>query len=113
MTDLDDSLLMTQHAEIRSQQRGLSAVQIELLLAWGVEIAAGVGRNGEACRIVELDHRGLKKARSFLGKDGAALLDRLRNVRLVMRGGKVVTVMHRLKKTKEKCRPWREARSAA
>lgn len=113
MTDHVDSRFITHHAAIRSQQRGLSAGQIELILEWGVEVAAGVGRHGEACRIVELDHRNLKKLRSFLGKDGATLAERLRNVRVIVQGGRVVTVMHRLKKTKEKNRPWRELRKVA
>lgn len=101
--------VLTGHAERRLQQRGLSKFQIDLIADWGIEVPVGRGSGVQACTALQLDRRGLRRVAAYLGKDGGPLVDAMRGTRLVMAGGKVVSVMHRHKRLREKNRSWRIA----
>ena len=84
---------LTHHAQIRMQQRGISAATLDALLDFGRFAPAGGGRE-----IVFFD----KRARERLARAGAlsaAEADRLcKNYAIVQSDGLVITVGHRTRR---------------
>ncbi|WP_313315465.1 hypothetical protein [Pulveribacter sp.] len=83
--------MLTHHAAVRSQQRCIPPMLIDLLLRFGVSEPAGKGAEK-----VFLDQRARKQLKSYAGPL-APLLERELDIYAVVAGeGQVITVAHRL-----------------
>ena len=86
-------ILLTRHAEQRSQQRGIRAEAMEVLLTHG----ASMIRHG--CEVVYMDQSARRRARTALGRTGYAQIERALDAYLVVADdGVVVTCGHRTRK---------------
>lgn len=83
---------LSQHAQIRSQQRGISPFVIDLLFKFGVSEPAG----GQTERLF-FDKRSRKRVASYTGGRIKATDEGL-DVYAIVAGPKVITTGHRLKK---------------
>ena len=84
---------LTRHAERRSQQRGIRAEAMEVLLAHG---ASTISHGRE---LVYMDQRARRRARAALGRTTYAQLERALDAYLVVGDdGMIVTCAHRLKR---------------
>lgn len=83
---------LTQHARTRMQQRGITAVAIELLLDYGRE-----AHDHRGCRVVCFDKRSRKRVARELGRELYRRVERyLDAYAVIAEGDAVVTVGHRV-----------------
>ena len=83
-------ILLTRHAEQRSQQRGIRAEAMEVLLIHG---ASTISRGRE---VVYMDQSARRRARTALGRTGYAQIERALDAYLVVGDdGVIVTCAHR------------------
>ena len=84
---------LSRHAERRSQQRGIRAAAMEVLLTHGASTIS----NGR--EVVYMDQAARRRARAALGRTAYARLERALDAYLVVGdGGVVVTCAHRIRK---------------
>lgn len=87
--------ILSQHAQKRSQQRGVPPLLVDLLIRFGKESSAGKGASR-----YELDKQAKKRIQSYAGPSLGGLQDRLNIFVVVSGGGEVITVGHRYKRQK-------------
>ena len=82
---------MSHHAQVRSRQRGIPLLAIEVILDFGRET-----QSFDSCEIVFMDKEARRRAREALGRAAYAKIEPRLNAAIVIgkRGG-VVTCMHR------------------
>jgi hypothetical protein len=81
---------MTKHADIRSQQRGISPMMIDLLLQFGEKEPAGGGASK-----VYLNKSARRKLRAYAGALAPLVDQHLDIYAVVGRDNQIVTVGHR------------------
>lgn len=87
---LKTKLAFSDHAQSRSQQRGVSRLVVDLILQFGAERHAG-----EGCISLWADRDSLREMQSTLGASLFRKLEsQLRGVYLVVSGASVITVAH-------------------
>ncbi|MDU8930070.1 hypothetical protein RXV86_22015, partial [Alisedimentitalea sp. MJ-SS2] len=98
---------LTHHAETRSNQRGIKAEAMDVLLRFGkyTHSYQGTGRRS----FVTMTKAARRRAREALGKDVYARLEKhLDKVLVVARNGWVVTCMQRTERIKPDQKPFRQ-----
>ena len=84
---------LTHHAERRSQQRGIRAEAMEILLTHGASTIS------HGCEVVYMDQLARRQARAALGRTAYAQLERALDAYLVVgNSGAIVTCAHRGKR---------------
>jgi hypothetical protein len=85
---------ITCHAQVRLQQRGITAQVLDCLLAYGQ-----TEHDHQGAKIVFFDHHARNRVRKALGnKEFKKLADRLDTYAVLAGDGAVVTVGHRTKR---------------
>lgn len=88
---------MTEHAAIRQQQRGISDLEIELILMYGRD-----SHHGDGCVFTKIDSKGFKKLQRDL-KRVCQRLERLKSEFIVHDDGRsIVTVGHKYRKINQR-----------
>ena len=86
-------IYLTRHAEQRSQQRGIRAEAMEVLLTHGASTIS------HGCEVVFMDQQARRRARAALGRTGYAQIERALDAYLVVgHDGAIVTCAHRRKR---------------
>lgn len=85
--------MMTKHAQIRSQQRGIPPVMVDLLLQFGVTESAGDGANK-----MFFDKSARRKVESYFGPLAPLINQHLDLYAVVGADDQVITVGHRLER---------------
>ena len=85
--------MVTKHAKIRGQQRGIPPVMIDLLLQFGVAVSAGDGANK-----LFFDKSARRKVESYFGPLASLINQHLDFYAIVGANDQVVTVGHRLER---------------
>ena len=80
---------MSRHAEIRCEQRGICQLEIDVLLNFG-EVEHHKGRE-----LYFMGKKGLRKAKSYLGKACESIQSELKDIYIVVDGELVVTAARR------------------
>jgi len=83
----------SQHAKIRSQQRGIAPLVIDLLLKFGSEEPAGDGASK-----IFFDKRARRRVKSYAGPLAAVIDDYLDVYAVVGSDNTVVTTAHRIER---------------
>lgn len=84
---------LTRHAEQRSQQRGIRAKAMQVLLTHGASTIS------HGCEVVFMDQPARRRARAALGRTTYAQLERALDTYLVVGGdGTIITCAHRGKR---------------
>lgn len=86
--------MLTRHAEIRCQQRGIRADVIDAILAYGCR------RRRHGADVYFMDHKAKARARAELGCQYAKVSDRLDTYLVVSDGGEMITAAKRLGRLK-------------
>lgn len=85
---------LTQHAQIRAQQRAVPMAIIDILMRYGVRSSANHG-----CKIVYLSNKSMRRIHYELSDDLCKVIEKKRDCYLVVASdGSVVTVGHRHKR---------------
>jgi hypothetical protein len=84
---------ISKHAAIRSQQRGIPPLLIDLLIQFGSTEPAGGGASK-----VFLDKTGRKRLKAYAGQLAAALKPHLDAYAVLSPDGQIITVAHRLER---------------
>lgn len=87
--------MLTQHAQARSQQRGIPPMLIDLLLTFGVSEKAPGGAEK-----LFFDKSSRKRVRAYAGPLAALLERHLDIYAVVADGNRVITLGHRLERIK-------------
>lgn len=83
---LDNTLEYTKHASKRSAQRSIPKAIIETIVSYGVS------RNAGCCaRKFFLSRESLREIKADLGKEYVRIIDKYRNVYVIMSGESVIT----------------------
>lgn len=85
--------MTTQHASIRSQQRGIPPLVLDLLLQFGCHEPAGGGASK-----VFFDKQGRRKVQAYAGSLAPLLNEHLDFYAVVSSNDQVITVGHRLER---------------
>lgn len=87
----DNTLVLSNHALTRSQQRGIQSDAMEVLMSYGAS------KYSHGCEVVFMDRAARQRARAALGKCAYAKVEPSLNTYLVIaEDGSVVTCAHRL-----------------
>ena len=81
---------LTRHASLRTQQRGIPPMVIELLLDYGSERSAGEGTTS-----FFFDKAARRRIKSYVGGLMAAVSKYLNCYAIVCKDGKIITVAYR------------------
>ncbi len=85
--------MMTKHAQIRSQQRGIPPVMVDLLLQFGATESAGDGANK-----MFFDKSARRKVESYFGPLAPLINKHLDMYAVVGADDQIITVGHRLER---------------
>lgn len=81
---------LTNHAQARQQQRGVSELVIDLLMEFGVERVAG-----DDATSIWADKKVLKEIKGYVGKSAFARIEQqLKQIYLIVNVEKVITVAY-------------------
>ncbi len=86
-------MITSQHAKIRSQQRGIAPLVIDLLLKFGSEEPAGDGTSK-----IFFDKRARRRVKSYAGPLAAVIDDYLDVYAVVGADSAVITTAHRIER---------------
>lgn len=90
------SIPLTRHAERRSNQRGIRAEAMEVLLDHGVSQAS------RGCEVIYMNQSARRRARAALGRTAYARIERSLDAYLVVASdGAIVTCCHRTQRLKD------------
>lgn len=85
---------LTEHAQVRMQQRGVRAQALDLLLEYG-----RVAHDHHGCMVVYMDNRSRRRAIKACGRAAGPVIDRVGRLYAVLSlQGEVVTVGHRFRR---------------
>lgn len=81
---------LTNHAQARQQQRGVSELVIDLLMEFGVERVAG-----DDATSIWADKKALKEIKAYVGRSAFARIEQqLKQIYLIVNVEKVITVAY-------------------
>ena len=86
---------MTEHAAIRSQQRAIPPIVIDLLHQFG-----SIERSGRGTFMLFFDKRGRRRVKSYAGPLSQPLEEHFDAYAVVSDGGDVITVGHRTRRVR-------------
>jgi hypothetical protein len=86
----DNNIVLSKHAQTRSQQRGIQPSAMEVLAAYGAS------KFSHGCEVLFMDRSARQRARAALGKNAYAKVEPSLNTYLVLADdGAVITCAHR------------------